>query len=66
MLELGQKSDSLDQYNRRNNLPFSGNIVSDEKLEKKVIDIFNHLGIEVEGADIEDCKDLVMKILKIQ
>ena len=29
--------------------------VTDDKLEGKVIDIFSCLGIEVKGADTEDC-----------
>ena len=68
LLELDQKSNSLDQYNGRNNLEIQGISanVADDKLEEKVIDIFSCLGIEVEGADLENCIYLVMKILKIQ
>ena len=57
MLELDQKSNNLDQYNRRNNLEIQGtpvNVTEDE-LKGKVTDIFSSLGIEVKGADIEDC-----------
>ena len=32
--------------------------VADEKLEEKLIEFFSFLGIEVEGADIEDCHRL--------
>ena len=57
LLEIDEKSSHLDHYNRRNNLEIQdipGN-VTDDKLEGKVIDIFSCLGIEVKGADTEDC-----------
>ena len=56
LLEINQKSNHLDQYNRRNNLEIQGipaNITDDE-LERKVIDVFSCLCIEVKGSDIED------------
>ena len=67
-LENDQKSNNLDQYNRRNNLEIQGIPVNvtDDELEGKVIDIFSCLGIRVRGADIKDCHRLVMQILKIQ
>ena len=57
MLELDQKSNNLDQYNRRNNLEIQGTPVNvtDDELKGKVTDIFSCLGIEVKGVDIEDC-----------
>ena len=57
LLEIDQKNNHLDQYSRRNNLEIQvipANI-TDDKLEGKVIDIFSCLGIEVKGADTEDC-----------
>ena len=60
LFEIDQKSNNLDQYNRRNNLEIQGipANVNDDKLEGKVTDIFSCLGIEVKGADIEDCHKL--------
>ena len=60
LLEVDQKSNHLDQYNGRNNLeiqviPVN---VTDDELEGKVIDIVSCLGIEVKGADVEDCHRL--------
>ena len=57
MLEHDQKSNSLDQNNRRNILKIQGipANVTDDELEGKGIEIFSCLGIEVKGADIEDC-----------
>ena len=47
----------LDQYNRRNNIKIQGipSSVSDENLEKKVIDIFKCLNIIIQSNDIEGC-----------
>ena len=60
LLKLDQKCNNLDQYSRRSNLEIQGipANVSDKKLEAKVIYIFSCRGIEVEGADIEDCHRL--------
>ena len=57
LLETDQKSNSLGQYNRSNNLEIQGvpASVADENLLEKVMDIFSCLGIEVEGANIKDC-----------
>ena len=66
LLEINQKSNHLDQYNRRNNLEIQGipaNITDDE-LERKVIDIFSCLYIEVKGSDIEDSHRLGYTNLK--
>ena len=66
MLDLDQKSNSLDQYNRRSRLEIQripANF-ADEKLEEKVTDIFSWLGIAVEGADIGDCHRLGFPNLK--
>ena len=57
MLDIDQKSNRLDQHNRRNNLEIQvipAN-VTDHELEGKVIDIFSCLGIEVKGSNMEDC-----------
>ena len=42
LLELDQKSNNLDQYNRRNNLEIPGipANATDDELEGKVVDIF--------------------------
>ena len=60
LLEVDQKSNNLDHFNRRNNLEIQGipANVTDDELEGKVIDIFSCLGIGVKGADIEDCNRL--------
>ena len=57
LLEIYQKSNHLNQYNRRNNIEIQGipANVTDGELEGKVIDIFSCVGIEVKGSDIEDC-----------
>ena len=55
LLEIDQKSNNLDQYNRRNNLETN---VTDDELQGKLIDIFSCLGIEVKDGDIEDCDRL--------
>ena len=51
---------SLDKYNRRNNLEIRGipSSVSDDALEDKVVDIFHSLNINVSKHDIEDCHSL--------
>ena len=53
-LEIDQKSNHLDQYNRRNNLKIQSITanVADDELEGKVIDIFSCFSIEVKGAEI--------------
>ena len=47
----------IDQYNRRNNIEIQGipSSVSDNDLEKKVIDIFKCLNINIQTSDIEGC-----------
>ena len=52
LLEINQKSNNLDQYNRRNNLKIQGipANVADDELEGKVIDICSCLDIEVKGC----------------
>ena len=60
MLELDQKNNNLDHYNRENKLEIQripANITND-RLEGKVIDIFCCLGIGVKSDDIEDCHRL--------
>ena len=54
LLELDQKSNSLDQYNVRNNVEIQIMYVniSDERLAEKVIYIFSCLDIDVEGVHI--------------
>ena len=44
----------LDQHNRRNSIEIPSS-VSDENLEKKVINIFKCLNIIIQSNDIEDC-----------
>ena len=53
--ELDQKSNSLDQYNVRNNVEIQIIYVSisDERFEEKVIYIFSCLDIDVEGVHID-------------
>ena len=50
----------MEQYSRRNNVEISGisNEVSDENLEKKVIDICKESGISLNLYDIEACHRL--------
>ena len=57
---------SLDKYNRRNNLEIRGipSSVSDDALEDKVVDIFHSLNINVNKCDIEDCRRLGKADLK--
>ena len=42
---------------RRNNLDIQGipDSVPDDQLEEKVIEIFNHINVEINTFDIEDC-----------
>ena len=56
MLEIDQKSNNLDQCNRRNNCKIQGipASVTDDELKGKVADIFSHLSNETKGADIAD------------
>ena len=56
LLQIDQKSNNLDQYNRKNNLKIQGISanVADDELNGKVIDICSCLDIEVKGVDIED------------
>ena len=57
---------SLDKYNRRNNLEIRGipSSVSDDALEDKVVDIFHSLNINMNKYDIEDCNRLGKADLK--
>ena len=59
-LDIDHRSNSLNQYNWRNNLEIQGipASVTGDELEGKAIDIFSCLGIELKGADIEDCHRL--------
>ena len=58
--ELEQQQAKMEQYSRRNNVDISGisNEVSDENLEKKVIDICKESGIDLNPCDIEACHRL--------
>ena len=58
--ELETQQAKMEQYSRRNNVKISGisNEVSDENLEKKVIDICKESGIELNPYDIEACHRL--------
>ena len=51
----------MEQYSRRNSVEISGisNEVSDENLEKKVIDICKESGSELNPYDIEACHRLL-------
>ena len=55
--ELEKQQANMEQYSRRNNVEVSGisNEVSDENLEKKVIDICKESGIVLNLYDIEAC-----------
>ena len=46
-----------DQYSRRNNLDIKGipGSVSDDQLEKKIIEIFNQINVKINKFDIEEC-----------
>ena len=58
--ELEKQQAKMEQYSRRNNVEISGisNEVSDENLEKKVIDICKESGIDLNPYDIEACHRL--------
>ena len=58
--ELEKQQAKMEQYSRRNNVEISGtsNEVSDENLEKKVIDICKDSGIDLNPCDIEACHRL--------
>ena len=47
----------LGQYGRRNNIEITGilDTVQDNKLENKVIETFDAIGVEAKSADFEDC-----------
>ena len=55
--ELEKQQAKKEQYSRRNNVEISGisNEVSDENLEKKVIDICKESGIDLNPCDIDAC-----------
>ena len=57
---MEKKIANLQQYVRRNNLEFCGipNEISDQHLEKKVIDLAGTIGVKIEGKDIETCHRL--------
>ena len=66
LLDIDKKSNHLDQCSTKNNIEVQGipaNVIDDE-LEKKVLDIFSCLGIEVKGSDMEDCHRLGYANLK--
>ena len=58
--ELEKQQVKLEQYSRRNNFEKFGisNEASDENLEKKVIDICQESGIELNHYDVEACHKL--------
>ena len=58
--ELERQQAKMKQYSRRNNVEIFGisNEVSDENLEKKVIDICKESGIDLNPYDIEACHRL--------
>ena len=55
--ETEKSFNTLDQYNRRDNLEIQSipSTVGDEVLEDKVIEIFEFLNIPLAKSDIEDC-----------
>ena len=57
---LGEQQAKMEQYSRGNNVEISGisNEVSDENLEKKVLDICKESGIDLNPYDIEACHRL--------
>ena len=58
--ELEKQQSKVEQYSRRNNVEISdiSNEVSDESLEKKVIDFCKESGIDLNPYDIEACHRL--------
>ena len=58
--ELEKQQAKMEQYSRTNNVEISGisNEVSDENVEKKVIDICKESGIDLNPCDIEACHRL--------
>ena len=58
--ELDKRQAKMEQYSRRNNVEISGisNEVSDENLEKKLLDICKELSIDLNPYDIEVCHRL--------
>ena len=53
---LATDLNNQDQYNRRNNLDIQGipDIIPDDQLEEKVIEIFNQINVKINTFDIED------------
>ena len=53
---LAADMNNQDQYNRRNNLHIQGipDIIPDDQLEEKVIEIFNQINVKINTFDIED------------
>ena len=58
--QLEKQQEKMEQYSRRNNVEISGisNEISDENLEKKVINICKESGIELNPYDIGACHRL--------
>ena len=57
ILTLESEHSSLEQYGRRNNMEITGilDIVPDQNLEEKVVDILNEISVNVSPKDIEPC-----------
>ena len=57
ILTLESEHNSLEQYERRNNIEITGipDSVPDQNLEEKVVDILNEITVNVSAKDIEPC-----------
>ena len=57
ILTLESEHNSLEQYGRRNNIKITGipDIVPDQNLEERVVDILNEISVNVSPKDIEAC-----------
>ena len=57
IVSLESNQNMLKQYGRWNNIEIIGipDIVQDNELENKVIDIFDAISVEAKSADFEDC-----------
>ena len=57
VVSLEANNNILEQYGRRNNIEITGipDSVQDNQLEKKVIEIFDAIGVDAKSVDFEDC-----------
>ena len=58
--EIEEKVESTNQYGRRNNIEISGipNVIDDDNLEGKIIEVFDKININISKTDIEACHRL--------